>query len=134
MTNIKTIERPQLFKALEEYIILWSNITVKYINTVKAVIKEAVTLKRSTHVINSNLTEKPFKTLNLLNYEIDVLILSNSHLTEEIEDMLEDFQNSTNFDAKYCNKRNKRLSTFQKKKNKQSELILSFIESRKLYD
>ena len=84
MTNVQNIQRPQLFKALDDYIILWSNITVKYIDTIKAVIKKVVTPTDSKESIISNSTIKPFATLNLLNYEIDVLSISIDHIEDEI--------------------------------------------------
>lgn len=84
MTNVQNIERPQLFKVLEDCIILWSNVTVKYIDTIKAVIKKAVTSTDSKESNTPNSTIKPFATLGILNYEIDALAISIDHNQDEI--------------------------------------------------
>lgn len=96
MTNVQIIEIPQLFKVLEDYIILWSNVSVKYINTIKAVIKKAVTPTDSKESLtpNSNTNSnkriliaceesqavtKEFRKLGFQAYSCDILDCSGGH-------------------------------------------------------
>jgi hypothetical protein len=95
MTNLKIIERPQLFQIMNDYMIVCANESLKIINTIKAVIKEAVTLKDSKESNPPNSIIKPSNektfefygkefTLKMINYEIDVLAMRIEYIRDEI--------------------------------------------------